>query len=195
MRRVILLTLVLSAAGADAASGQSLLDPNPFAGIVDELRIGLQAYDVHPAMLPFRVNEWQFSELKSISFDVLFVSPELDAFRWIGSPRPELGTTFSLTGRESLFHGGLTWQLPIFDTPLYLEGTFGAAIHDGKLVGAAAPTKNFGCRVLFYERFGVGANLTENATATLSYEHVSNNGWCPENAGLSNFGFRLGWKF
>ncbi len=59
----------------------------------------------------------------------------------------------------------------------------------------AAPTKNFGCRVNFYERFGIGANLSDNVTATVSYEHTSNNSWCEANDGLSNFGVRLGWKF
>jgi len=85
--------------------------------------------------------------------------------------------------------------LPLFETPFYLEGTFGAAVHNGVLAGAVGTRKNFGCAVNFYERFGVGARLGENATATLTYEHSSNNGWCAANDGLSNFGLRVGWKF
>jgi len=195
VRRAILLTMVLGACGAGTANAQSLLDPHPLAGVVDELRFGLHAYNVHGAMLPFLVNEWRITEVRSLSFDVLFVSPDIDAFRWIGSPRPEIGTTINLGGKENLLHAGLTWQLPVFDTPIYLEGTFGAAIHDGALTGAAAPTKNFGCRVNFYERFGIGANLSDNVTATVTYEHTSNNNYCEANDGLSNFGVRLGWKF
>lgn len=174
---------------------QDLLDPHPLAGVIDEFRIGLHAYDVHHAALPFLVGEWKVREFESVSFDVLFTSPDIDAFRWIGSPRPELGATLNLQGMENLIHAGLTWQLPVFDSPLYLEGTFGAALHDGALRGAPSGEKNFGCRVNFYERFGIGVHATENVTATLTYEHTSNNGWCEENAGLSNFGLRIGWKF
>ena len=180
---------------ATPAMAQNLRDPHPLAGVVDELRIGLHAHDVHHAALPFSVNQWRLNQIEDISFDLLFTSPDLDVFRWMGSPRPEVGATLNLGGKDSMAHLGLTWQLPIFETPVYLEGTFGAAIHDGALTGAAPGRKNFGCQVNFYERFGVGMHVSDNVTATLTYEHTSNNGWCQANDGLSNFGLRLGWKF
>jgi lipid A 3-O-deacylase len=185
----------ISLAAIAPAGAQSLYDPHPLANIVDELRFGIHAHAVHNAMLPFLVNEWDTSRVEDVSFDVLFKSPDIEAFRWIGSPRPEVGATISLGGRDSIAHAGLTWQLPIFDTPVYLEGTFGAAIHNGYLTGAPVGRANFGCRVNFYERFGVGMNIGDNATATLTYEHTSNNAWCEQNDGLSNFGLRVGWKF
>ncbi len=177
------------------ATAQDMFDPNPIADVVSELRVGLHAHDVHHAALPFSVSEWKLDRIEDISFDVLFHSPDFDVFRWIGSPRPEVGATVNLGGRDSMAHLGLTWQLPIFDTPVYLEGTFGAAVHNGALTGAAPDRKNFGCRVNFYERFGVGMHVTETTTATLTYEHTSNNEWCGTNDGLSNFGLRVGWKF
>ncbi|WIY52693.1 acyloxyacyl hydrolase [Devosia sp. YIM 151766] len=177
------------------ASAQDLLDPHPLAGVVDELRIGLNAHDVHHAALPFLVGEWRLDRIEDVSFDVLFASPDLDAFRWIGAPRPEIGATLNLGGQDSLVHANLTWQLPVFDTPLYLEAGLGVAVHDGALSGAAPGRKNFGCRINFYERWGVGMQVSDQATATLTYEHTSNNGWCDANDGLSNVGLRLGWKF
>lgn len=177
------------------ALGFDMLDPNPVAGIVDELRFGVNAHDVHHAALPFQVGEWNLSRIEDVSFDVLFTSPDMDAFRWIGAPRPEIGATINLNGSDSMVHANLTWQLPVFETPFYLEAGLGAAIHNGALTGAAAGRKNFGCRVNFYERWGVGAHISDNATATLTYEHTSNNGWCDANDGLSNVGLRLGWKF
>ena len=170
-------------------------DRFPLAGIVDEVRLGIHAYDVHYAALPFMIDEWDLQAVESFSADVLFTTPDADLLRWLGSPRPEVGATINLAGMESLVHAGLTWQLPVFETPFYLEGSFGAALHDGNLFGAPDPQKNFGCRVNFYERFGVGVNASENVTATLTYEHISNNGWSAENDGLSNFGLRVGWKF
>lgn len=192
--KTVLVGLALFGLGS-AASAQSLYTPQPFAGVVDEIRGGLAFHAIHYTALPFMISEWTPNRLEDVSFDVLFTSPDMDVFRWIGSPRPEVGATISLTGSDSLAHAGLTWQLPVFDTPFYLEGTFGAAIHDGYLTGAPAGRHNFGCRVNFYERFGVGMNVTEQVTATLSYEHTSNNEWCQANEGLSNLGLRVGWKF
>jgi lipid A 3-O-deacylase len=180
---------------AAPVSAQDMLDPNPIANVVSELRLGLHAHDVHHAALPFSVSEWKLNQIENISFDVLFHSPDYDVFRWIGSPRPEVGATVNFGGKDSIAHLGLTWQLPIFDTPVYLEGTFGAAVHNGALTGAAPGRKSFGCHINFYERFGVGMHVTENTTATLTYEHTSNNEWCGANDGLSNFGLRVGWKF
>lgn len=192
MRRLGVLALCL-AAGVAPSLAQEETGSYALAGVIDEFRLGLHAYDVHYAALPFMVDEWDIRGIESFSADLLFTSPE--ALGWLGAPRPELGATINLSGMESLIHAGLTWQLPVFDTPLYLEGSFGAALHDGALQGAPDPHKNFGCRVNFYERFGVGVQASESMTATLTYEHISNNGWCPENDGLSNFGLRIGWKF
>lgn len=177
------------------AAAQNLTEPKAFAEFVDEVRIGLHAHDVSYAALPFKFN-YDLSQIEDLSFDVLFTSPDIEAFRWIGSPRPDLGFTINMDGQDSLAHIGLTWHLPI-QTPLYVEGTFGGAIHNGYLTGSPDPTQraNFGCRINFYQRYGVGANLSEAMTATVTYEHTSNNGWCDANQGLSNFGFRLGWKF
>ncbi len=178
------------------AQAQSLTTPQPFADIVDELRFGIHAHDVSYILFA-KPWEYKLDQIEDISFDVLFKSPDIEAFRWIGSPRPDLGVTLNLDGQDSLLHLSLTWQLPIFDTPFYLEGAFGGAVHNGYLTNSPDPTRyaNFGCRLNFYERYGVGAHLSDSVTATLTYEHTSNNGWCDMNQGLSNVGVRVGWKF
>src|SRR5690606_4140319 len=152
------------------------------------LRIGLHAHDVHHAALPFLVQEWKLNKIEDLSFDVLFTSPDIDAFRWIGAPRPEIGASLNLNGRDSLAHAGLTWQLPVFEMPLYLEAALGAAIHDGALSGAAPGRKNVGCGANFYRRWGVEARLGEHAMATLNHEHTSNNDYYASKDGLYNFG-------
>lgn len=190
---VALLTLFAGPAVVRAQDMTTL----PSAGVldyVDEVRIGGHVHAVYWTMFPQSFDQWTWRAPSDISFDVLFRTPDMDAFAWLGSPRPEVGVTFSTT-YETLAHFGLTWQLPVFDTPVYLEGTFGGAIHNGYLTNPPPGWSALGCRVNFYERFGIGANVSQNMTATLTYEHTSNAGLCDANGGLSNVGIRLGWKF
>ena len=195
--RFAAVVLAATALLAPQAQAQSLTSPTSFADVVDELRIGLNYHMAYYTMLPPATpQELYLTRLEDVSFDVLFATPDLDAFYWLGSPRPEIGTTLNIKGEDSLFHAGLTWTVPVFDTPFYVEGTFGAAAHNGYL-GDEAPAgrRKYGCRVNFYERFGVGVNVSESMTATIAYEHMSNAGLCQYNAGISNLGLKLGWKF
>ena len=92
-------------------------------------------------------------------------------------------------------HLGLTWQLPIFDSGFFIEGTLGAAIHNGALSGAVAPARNLGCNVLFYEAAGIGTRVADNLNVILSWEHASNGNLCAPNRGLTNIGVKLGYTF
>ena len=190
-----LIGVALAMAGAGVAQAGSLDDAYGFdAGIVSEVRGGIHAHAATTAFLPWN-GTYDFSDVSDVSFDVLFTSPDMDAFSWLGSPRPELGATINFNGGESLAHAALVWQLPILDSQFYLEGALGAAIHSGHLDDAPPGERNLGCRVNFYERFGAGMNVTENVTATLTYDHTSNADLCEFNDGFSNIGVRIGWKF
>jgi len=164
-------------------------------GFVDEVRLGIAAHDVYGGFLPVNASEWTIGAPEDVTFEALFRSPDIEAFHWIGAPRPNIGGTVSTSGRESMLHAGLTWQVPVFETPLYIEATFGAAIHNGALTGATKPARNLGCRVNFYEALGVGAHLSDEWTLTVTYEHTSNANLCEENDGLSNLAVKLGYKF
>jgi hypothetical protein len=196
--RAVLAGAWLLFAGAASAHAQNyavvpdamMLQETP---LIDEIRGGFHFHNAYGGFIPSRPEWWSFDEFEDVSFEVLFTSPEI--FEWIGSPRPNLGATVNLDGQESIAHLGLTWHLPIFDTPIYVEGTLGAAIHNGYLTDPPPGFKAMGCRVNFYEQVGIGANISENVTATLTYEHTSNWELCEENGGLSNFGLRVGWKF
>ncbi len=163
---------------------------------ISEVRAGVYAHNVYAGFIPVIPGRWiGVTQIEDVNVELLFTSPDVDFMRWIGSPRPTLGGTFSLTGQESMAHLALTWHLPVFDTPLFIEGSFGAAIHSGALTGAIAPQRNLGCRVNFYEAASIGINLSENFTAMLTYEHTSNLELCAANEGLSNLGLRIGYKF
>ncbi len=163
---------------------------------VSEVRAGVFAHNIYGGFLPFTPARWSSEILiEDINVELLFTSPNNDFFRFIGSPRPNLGGTFSLAGKESMVHAALTWQLPIFDTPIFIEGSFGIAAHNGALNGATTPNKNLGCRVNFYESASIGYNIDKNLSAMITYEHTSNLDLCSQNDGLSNLGIRFGYSF
>lgn len=190
----VLLAVVLTAFGGATAQAQGNGELSNTFGL-EEFRAGVFFHNAYGGFVPTDPNNFDFSYLEDVSFSALFASPDLDAFRWIGSPRPEIGATLSLAGRENLVHANLNWQFGIFDSPLYLELGLGGALTDGQLTGAVAPARNFGCALNFYESAGIGAHLSENITATLRYEHISNLGLCTPNQGLSNIGLMVGFKF
>jgi opacity protein-like surface antigen len=188
-----------SAGSALAASQLDLYSPQPasyWSNPLSEIRVGINAHAAAWTFLP-TTPPWQYdmTHINDVSFDALFKAPDWDWYKWIGSPRPNLGGTLNLAGKESMVHAALTWHAQIFDTPLYAEGTFGAALNDGYTTNAPPGFRNMGCNFQFYEVFGLGTNLGEHATATLTYEHTSNANLCAANQGLSNFGIRLGYRF
>lgn len=181
----LLMVLGLVTASATAAVAQDF-------GIA-EFRAGVLAHSVDeraPGGEPLNFTRWE-----DVSFEILFQSPDVDVFRWIGSPKPNIGATFNFAGRESMVHLGLTWQVPIFESPFFVEGTFGAAIHNGALNGAAAPARNLGCVLHFYEAAGIGMNVSDNMNVMLAWEHASSANICAPNRGLTNIGVKVGYTF
>lgn len=160
-----------------------------------ELRIGIMAHDAYPVWLPSTPTDFRFNQIKDVGFDLLLRSPDTDFFRWMGSPRPNFGGTLNFDGQESMVHLALTWQARLPDTPVYVEGTIGAALHNGLLTGVFGKLRPQGCRLGFYTGIGLGVDITEKLTATLVYEHMSNADMCSANFGLSNVGIKLGVKF
>lgn len=198
-RRLLIWTVGLVLAVHPAISGAApvgtIFAPGPAPHAVSELRLGIYAHDAYPNWLPSDWSKFRFDQISDVNVELLFRSPDIDAFKWMGSPRPTLGVTVNLAGLESLMHLGLTWHLPVGETPFYVEGTLGGAVHNGSLGGVLDATRPQGCRLGFYSGVGVGANLSDRITATLSYEHISNADLCADNFGLSNVGLRIGIKF
>ncbi len=160
---------------------------------ISEVRAGIMAHSVdRPGPNGEILN---LTRLEDVSFEILFSSPQIDAFKWIGSPKINLGTTINTQGLESKIHLGLTWQAQIFDTGLFVEGTLGAAVHNGALDGVVEPARKLGSRVLFYEAAGIGYNISDNMNIIIFAEHASNANLALPNMGLSNLGVKFGYKF
>lgn len=115
-----------------------------------------------------------------------------------GELRPHLGATINFNGLESMVYGGVTGTLPLIDTPIFLEASFGGAVHDGSTGQwglATHPARDLGCSLLFRESISVGFMVSESASIMATIEHASNANMCQTNRGLTNMGVRAGWRF
>jgi lipid A 3-O-deacylase len=188
--------LLCGLGAAQAAHAEDLLlQQSSIFNPIDEVRLGGGFHSMYGALFPIYLDLFSFDRPEVVTFDVLFSSPDLDAFRWIGSPRPEIGATISLGGYESILHLGLTWQVQVLESPFFLQGTLGGALNNGYLSGGPPGYRRMGCNYGFYESVGVGADLPGDLTVTVTYEHTSNWSLCAYNDGLSNLKLQMGMKF
>lgn len=153
--------------------------------LVSEVRLGVLAHDVGV-----------FGGAKEggadFSAEALFASPAILAR--FGAPRPHLGVSINGWGDTSQLYAGLTWS---FDLPraFFLDGSLGAAIHDGETGEGAGRRKGLGCRVLFRESLSLGYRFSERFNVSLMLDHISNGNTCLFNEGLDTFGLRFGIRY
>lgn len=163
---------------------------------VDELRGGLFFHSVDHAPPGSFLGFLDTTRLQDANIELLFTPFDLGDFNWIGKIRPHLGATVNFGGLESQVYAGLSWTWHVFDGPVFIEGTFGGALHNGAISGAIYPARNLGCSALFRESASIGFDITEQASVMLTVEHSSHAGLCGAgNMGITNLGVRAGWKF
>lgn len=161
---------------------------------LSEIRGGLYAHSVDEPGAFFGV--FNTSRVQDLNVELLFDVPTLTEWVTLGEVRPHLGATVNFGGLESMVYGGVSWTVPVFDTPLFVEATFGGAVHNGNTtVGAVYPARGLGCPVLFRESASIGLKVNENASIMATIEHASNANLCADNRGLTNMGIRFGWTF
>jgi len=164
----------------------------PFA--VDEIRGGILLHSVdEPGP---GGSFWNFSRIQDVNVELLFTPPDNGMLNWLGSPRPHLGASVNFGGLESMVYAGLTWQYFLFDSPVFVEGTLGAALTNGAASGAVYPARNLGCPLQFRESASLGYQMSPQASVMLTLEHASHAYLCgDDNRGLTNLGVRVGWTF
>lgn len=181
LRHFVTAFLLLTVLSVAPASAQAL------GGV--EVRGGIYGHSVDG------VDGLHLNRIEDVNFEALFTLPQLDSFIWLGQVRPHVGATVNLNGHESMAYAGLSWTVPLGDI-FFVEGAFGAAVHNGQLHDAVDPMRSLGCPVLFHEAVSVGANLTTNASIMVTAEHASHAGLCgDDNRGMTSLGVRLGFKF
>jgi hypothetical protein len=108
-------------------------------------------------------------------------------------PRWHVGASLNTFGDTSQLYTGLTWDVYLNKT-LFLEGAFGAAIHDGPLHEQHRAA--YGCRANFRESAGVGLRLSEHWRILAEIDHMSQAQLCADrNSGLTNIGVKIGYVF
>ena len=157
-------------------------------GVIDELRLGLLNHEMS------LLRDTSEEDGVDINGEILFTTP--DWLEWMAAPRPHLGVTAATHDDATSFvYGGLTWDWNFWG-PAFVEGSFGFAVHDGETDPNPGGTANeLGCRVNFHESASIGYEVTEHHRVMLTTEHVSNASICDENEGLTNIGFRYGYRF
>eukprot|EP00439_Symbiodinium_sp_Y106_P087805 s1_g341.t1 len=127
-----------------------------------------------------------------INLEVLFDSPEW--LEWAWAPRPHVGATIAThDDATSFIYTGLTWDYNFWG-PMFVEGSFGFALHDGE-TGKSTVSNELGCVWNFHESASLGYEVTEAHRVMLTFEHISNASLCSENEGISNVGVRYGYQF
>jgi lipid A 3-O-deacylase len=160
---------------------------------LSEIRGGIFAHSVDEPGAFFGV--FNTSRVQDINVEMLFDTPSLTEWVSWGVVRPHLGATVNFGGLESMVYGGVSWTVPVMDSPVFVEASFGGAVHNGAALGAVAPARNLGCSILFRESASIGVMVTENASIMATIEHASNANLCADNRGLTNMGIRFGWTF
>ena len=161
---------------------------------ISEIRGGIFAHSVdEPGTFLDMMNA---ERVQNLNVELLFDTPGLTEWLTLGQLRPHIGATLNTAGLESMVYAGVSWTVPIFDSPVFVEAALGGAVHNGKNLGPTPmPARNLGCTLLFREAASIGVQLTENASIMATIEHASNANFCLDNRGLTNMGIRVGWKF
>lgn len=189
------MTLVaMSLFGPAVAQDQfGLQAPEPKLGI--ELRGGILSHSVDEPGDLFGV--FNVERFQDINVELLFDVPALNTWIAWGEFRPHVGATINTGGLESMMYAGMSWTVPLGDTPLFFEASLGGAVHNGGTTGFAAsyPARDLGCTLLFRESATLGMKVSDNASVMITAEHASNANLCANNRGMTNLGIRFGLQF
>jgi len=166
------------------------------AEVFNEVRLGVLDHDTDLV-----------GSSKEGGFDVgvELLSPPIEALSLIGAPRVVLGAQVNSEGFTSMLYAGLQadWEFAHGvmrpDDAFFLEGTVGAAWHDGKTDVTGTPEedewKSHGGRFLFRTGFGVGYRFNETWSLAATFSHISNANLDDPNEGSNDVGLRLGMRF
>ncbi|MFL5265616.1 MAG: acyloxyacyl hydrolase [Stellaceae bacterium] len=184
MRRIIYIAVLLAVAVPKLASAQ--------VRIVDEFKFGVLAHDVGLAGKHVESGA-------DLNFEMLFTPPNFLGI--IGSPRPHIGGSLNTAGNTNSGYFGLTWGIALIQNlfgwggDLFLNGSVGGAFQDGFHNEAPPDRKKLGSTALFRGSLELGYQLSPTISISGFVDHMSNADLAQHNAGITDAGARLGFKF
>ena len=134
-----------------------------------------------------------------VNLEILFTPP--DILRAIGSPRPHIGADINTSGNTSDGYFGLTWGIMLIQNlfgngdGIFANGSLGGALHNGYLNSAPPDRKKLGSTFLFRESLELGYQINPVVSVSAILDHISNANIAPHNAGITNAGARIGFRF
>ena len=182
--RSLIIAAIVAGAAPHSAAAQ--------ARIVDEFKFGVLAHDIG-------LFDRHVESGADINFEMLFTSPDFLAV--IGSPRPHLGGSLNTAGSTNAGYFGLTWGITLIQNlfrpgdGVFLNGSLGGALQDGFRDNAPPGRKKLGSTALFRESVELGYQLTATISVSAFVDHMSNADLASHNAGITDAGARLGFKF
>jgi lipid A 3-O-deacylase len=171
-----------------AAAGEETMgeERNPLFGVISEARAGFLIHDAG-------VFGGRKEESEDVDLELLFVSP--DAFDFMWSPRPIVGVHINDSNDTNQLFGGLIWEW-WFWRPLYIDFSFGLAVHDGAIDTEELGKKSLGSRVLFRESLELGWNFYGGHDIGVMLDHISQGNLLGDrNEGLDTLGVHYGYRF
>ncbi len=151
---------------------------------IDEAKLGVLYHDIG-------FGDHHVEPGADVNGELLFASP--DFLRVIWAPRPHLGVSVNSAGATSYAYFGLTWSGEFSN--FFVAGALGGAVHDGEISGERPDRKQLGSRILFHEYVELGYRVSAIVGVSLFLDHMSNADLARHNAGLTNLGLRVGYRF
>lgn len=162
------------------------------AGLINEAKVGLEAHDI-------TLGGRHVESGADVNLELLFTSP--DFLKFLGAPRPHLGGQINTAGNTDQAYFGLTWGLPLLHSilgtgdALTIYGSLGGAYQDGETNQEVPGRKRLGSPILFRESVELGYQVTPVIGISAIVDHISNANLADHNAGITNAGARIGFKF
>jgi len=155
-------------------------------------------------------------------FELGWRSEKMEGWDLLKHPSLYVQTQINDAGNTNQISAGLTWKVKAFNSDnIYIRPGWGLATHDGRLsipdpneVGitpqekarrealALEPVNEYGSRVLWNLQFGVGYDLSDNASIEINWNHMSHaflmkadESKGETNQGQDNLGIRFNYRY
>lgn len=123
------------------------------------------------------------------------------AFRWLLTPRPDIGGDWNTAGGTSQIYLGLTWTAELADNvwragdSIFLDVSVGPGLNNGEISTSDPDRLSLGSHLLIHSSLQVGYRIDHAMSVALFLDHASDAGITDPNDGLTNVGVRFGLGF